>query len=328
MSLRLLSERQAKKAGTQQPRRKVTVKNMKLFISGGDCQPDPYVIEHGGKFYMYATHENGVQLYTGEDMLHFEYRGFCFSSPEEHAYWAPAVIYYGGSFWLYYSSMPAGSRNAHTEQIRVAVSDRPEGPFRLVKNLTVPFSIDPHVVKSGGELYIFYSVNDFESKRAGTLIVVDKMLSPTETACSPRVCVRATLDEEIFMRDRFFAGQNWHTIEGAFYFRDGDTHYLMYSGNCYENENYFVGYAVAEGHTDDLTKLDFVKFPDGGKTYSPLLRKNEQEEGTGHNSVLFTGGKYHMYYHARDIGASGRGDLRTARIRTVIPHGGILTLAD
>lgn len=95
-----------------------------------------------------------------------------------------------------------------------------------------PFSIDPHVVKSGNDLYIFYSLNDYDAKRAGTLIVLDKMKDPLEVENKPKVVVRATLDEEIFMKDRFKKGQHWHTIEGAYYFRKGDYHYILYSGNC------------------------------------------------------------------------------------------------
>ena len=42
--------------------------------------------------------------------------------------------------------------------------------------------------------------------------------------------VRPTMDEEIFMRDRFEKGKDWYTVEGAFYFRKGDWHYVTYSG--------------------------------------------------------------------------------------------------
>ena len=37
--------------------------------------------------------------------------------------------------------------------------------------------------------------------------------------------VRPTMDEEIFMRDRFEKGKDWYTVEGAFYFRKGDWHF-------------------------------------------------------------------------------------------------------
>ena len=142
----------------------------------------------------------------------------------------------------------------------------------------------------------------------------------------PRAGVRATLDEEIFLRDRFRKGQHWHTLEGAFYFREGDYHYLIYSGNCYENEYYYLGYAVAYGDESDLTKLNFRKYPDE-HTYAPLIAKNEWEEGTGHNSLIKYEGNYYVIYHARDRVPDDRirGDRRTARICRLIVDGEKLT---
>lgn len=36
---------------------------MKLIDIPGESQADPYIIESGGKFYVYATGETGVVLY-------------------------------------------------------------------------------------------------------------------------------------------------------------------------------------------------------------------------------------------------------------------------
>lgn len=263
---------------------------------------------------MYATHVEGVQLYVSQDMHNWEYKGFCYTREGEKEYWAPAVIEIEGKYYMYVSTMPTESDDVHLEQIQVAVSNTPDGEFKFVSDLTEPFSIDAHVVKSGDDLYMYYSVNDYEAERAGTLIVVDKMLSPIEMEGKPEIVVRATLDEEIFMRDRFKVGQHWHTLEGAFYFRKGNYHYLMYSGNCFENENYYLGYAVAYGDTFDLKELKFKKYPNE-ETYYPLLRKNEVEEGTGHNSLLEEDGRYFVFYHGRDINTRQEGmDIRTARI--------------
>lgn len=287
---------------------------MKLNIDQNRSQGDPYVIKANGKYYMYATHVEGVQLYVSDNMHDWDYKGFCYIREGQKEYWAPAVIELDGKFYMYVSTMPVESDDVHLEQIQVAVCDTPDGEFVFLNNLTEPFSIDAHVVKSGNDLYMFYSVNDYEAVRAGTLIVVDKMLSPTEMEGNPVLVVRATLDEEIFMKDRFKVGQHWHTLEGAFYFRKGNYHYVMYSGNCFENENYYLGYAVAYGDTFDLKELQFKKYPDE-ETYYPLLRKNDAEEGTGHNSVLEENGKYYVIYHGRDLNTRVIGsDVRTARI--------------
>ena len=287
---------------------------MKLNISQNRSQGDPYVIKYNKKYYMYATNSNGVQLYVSDNMHDWEYKGLCYIRVGHKEYWAPAVIELNNKFYMYVSTMETSDTDVHLQRIQVAVADKPDDVFTYVNELTAPFSIDPHVVLSNDELYMFYSVNDYEAERAGTLIVVDKMVSPFEMEGNPKIVVRATLDEEIFMMNRFREGQHWHTLEGAFYFRKGNYHYVTYSGNCFENENYYLGYAVAYGDTNDLRELNFKKYPDE-ETYFPILRKNEIEEGTGHNSILEDDGKYYLFYHGRDLNIEkSKNDKRTARI--------------
>ena len=291
---------------------------MKLRFSGnaaGRSQPDPYMFKAEGKYYIYATGRDGVQIYRADSPFgEWEYLGIGLSEEGCHEYWAPCVVPEGGRYYMYYSSFPSDSADVHEQAVKVAVSDRPDGGFRFVKTMLPPFSIDPHVVRSGGDWYIFYSVNDYTAERQGTYIVVDKMTDMLTAEGHPVPVVRPTMDEEIFRRDRFEKGKHWHTIEGAFYLRVGDDHFCMYSGNCYENEYYFVGYAHARGKEDDLRKLHFEKYPDE-HTYAPLLMRNAEESGTGHNSVLEEGGKYYIVYHGRDADAPAEGETRTARIR-------------
>lgn len=290
--------------------------DMKLNMIGGSSQGDPYVIASKGKYYMYVTGRDGVGLYVSSDLKTFEYRGICFSKEGEKEYWAPSVIELDGTYYMYLSYMGNEENDTHKEHLILATSVSPEGPFVYHNDLVEPFSIDAHVVQSGKGLYLFYSANDYEAKRAGTLIKLIKLKNPFETEGEGKVVVRATLDEEIFMKDRFKKGQHWHTLEGAFYFRKGDYHYLMYSGNCYQNENYYIGYAVAKGNTDDLLELSFHKYPNED-TYCPLIKKNEFESGTGHNSLLVKDGHYYVIYHGRDNNAQGKGDTRTARIAEI-----------
>ena len=287
---------------------------MKLNIEQNRSQGDPYVIKVKEEYYMYCTHNEGVHLYSSDDKINWKYRGLCFTKVDEKEYWAPAVIEINNKYYMYVSTMPINETNTHQQRILVAIADKPDEEFKFIKYILKPFSIDPHVVKSGNDLYIFYSLNDYDAKRAGTLIVLDKMKDPLEVENKPKVVVRATLDEEIFMKDRFKKGQHWHTIEGAYYFRKGDYHYILYSGNCFNSENYYIGYSVAKGNTDNLLDLDFKKYPNDNE-YHPLLRKNEFEEGTGHNSMIIENGHYYLIYHGRDYDTFTKNkDVRTARI--------------
>lgn len=300
---------------------------MKLNFDIKTSQADPYVICHNDLYYMYATGEDGVKLFISKDFLNWEYKGICYQKEGQKSYWAPCVICIDNKFYMYVSSMDKSSNDVHTQRICVATSEVPEGPFKFTNELLEPFSIDPHVVKSGDELYIFYSINDYEAERAGTLIVVDKLISPYQVEGKPHIVVRPTLDEEIFMENRFKVGQHWHTLEGAFYFRKGDYHYVMYSGNCYEKETYYLGYATCKSSSNDLRELDFKKYPNEN-IYCPLISKNEFEEGTGHNSVLDIADKTYVIYHGRDLDVdlSKPIDHRTARIAEISIDNDVLTV--
>lgn len=287
-------------------------------------QADPFLIKgQDGKFYMYVTGGDGVHAFMSDGLTdQYKHVGVVMTIEGRKEYWAPSVIYTRGRYYMYVSCIPCDTTDAHMQAMFVAESDSPVGPFVNAKQILEPFSIDSHVVENESGLFIFYSVNDYDAERAGTYVVVDRMLDPYTPEGKPVTVVKPTLDQEIFMRDRFKQGQHWHTLEGAFYFREGDYHYVIYSGNCYMNEYYYLGYAVAHTTETDLTKIKFEKYPDEN-TYSPLICKNSFEAGTGHNSVIKIDGEYYAIYHGRDKEKDVRlvGDDRTARICKLVLDG-------
>ena len=291
---------------------------MKLYQrKENDCAPlgqaDPYMIRaEDGRYYLYAS---GAHLFSSDGLKKgWRYDGVCLDAPGQKSVWAPSVIQIEGKYYMYYSSMPEADEGDHSQTMRVAVSDGPQGPFTYVKDLLPPFSIDPHVVETPSGLYMFYCNNDEKAERAGTFVLCDKMTDPCTLLGEPETVIVPTIDEEIFQRDRFRKGQHWHTIEGAFYFYHGGTHFLMYSGACYQNPTYFIGYSIAHGSEDaDLRKLRWEKVPDAA-TYAPLMCKNSFVEGVGHNSVIRDGGKYYVVYHGREYTGRAEEDTRVARI--------------
>lgn len=290
------------------------------------AQADPYMIKgEDGRYYMYATEG---QIYSSDKLFgEWKYEGIGLHMPGQKICWAPSVIYLDGKYYMYYSSMDEGSEEEHGHKLRVAVSEKPEGPFEYVKTILPPFAIDAHTVQTPSGLYLFYCNNDYEAERAGTRIYCDRLTDPLTVEGKPVCVVWPTLDEEIYMKDRFRKGQHWHTIEGAFYFYKDGIHYLMYSGACYQNPTYFIGYCTAKGPEDaDLRTLEWKKYPDEN-TYAPLLTKNEIAEGLGHNSVLYEDGKYYIVYHARDYGdIEKKEDTRSARIDELIVDDGKLSV--
>ena len=285
-------------------------------------QPDPYIIEADGLFYIYCTSPTGVQAYRSDNLTgEYEDIGKVLVIDGKKQFWAPSVIKINGKYYMYVSCMNEEEEDAHLQTMYVASSDSPEGPFINAKPLIKPFSIDSHVVQNESGLYIFYSTNDYSGDRIGTYICVDKMPDPEHVTGNPVPVVKPTLDEEIFIKNSD-GGKNWHTLEGAFYFKEGDYQFVIYSGNCYKSPYYYLGYAVAKTDETDLTKVKFKKHP-ADNVYAPLIARNDFEEGTGHNSVIKYNGEYYVVYHGRDKGeteADGE-DKRTARICKLIVNG-------
>lgn len=295
-------------------------------------QADPYILKSGGRYYIYTTGHDAIYAYRSDKLFDgWEFYGKVFEYTERvEGYWAPSVIELDGKFYMYNSFeylKDKGDKGGHHQAMFVSVADSPLGPFKNAKQILHPFSIDSHIVQNESGLYLFYSTNKFEGDRIGTYIVVDKMLDPFTPAGNPVTVVEPTLDEDIFRKDRYKKGQHWHTIEGAFYFKEGDWQYVMYSGNCYEQPTYYIGYARAKTNETDLTKIKFEKYPDEN-TYHPVLKANEFEEGTGHHSMIKENGQWYAVYHARDyddgLGANSF-DARNARICKLNVKDGIIT---
>lgn len=249
--------------------------------------PDPFVMRWCGKYYCYATDEAGVKISVSDDLVHWNECGYGIRDEAYRDYWAPSVFYTNGKFYMYYSNMPKEETDDHKEWLKVAVSDTPEGPFVWKKTFFDKFSIDSHPFVWNEKLYMFYSVNDWigsDDRIAGTVIVMDEMLSPYEFAGKPQPVLLPSLEQEIFQKNRFGDGRDWYTIEGAATVVHGNKCYLTYSANAYVNVDYFVGTAVAE-NKPDIRKMEWKKYPSDYE-WKPLLVKNEKVEGTGHNTIV------------------------------------------
>ncbi len=287
---------------------------MKLkFNVDGRFQPDPFIFEDGNKLYLYVTGIDGVDVYSSDDLFGvWQYEGVALRFEDYYEYWAPSVINYEGKYYMYFSSMKK-SEKSFFEFMQVAASASPIGPFTEPKVLYNRFSIDSHAVKTEEGLFLWYAENRTGVERDGTRVFIDKLIDPYTPANICREMIVPTFDTEKYTpscREDY----QWHTIEGAFWFKEGDWQYVMYSGGCFQDDTYHVGYASAKTDEQDLTKIDFIKNTNGD-TFAPILIKNDFEEGTGHNSVIKYKGEYYAIYHARDYAArSEYVEARTARI--------------
>lgn len=265
--------------------------------------PDPYVLRWCGRYYCYATDADGVKVSSSEDMVHWTWHGYAIQQAGRHDFWAPAVIYRNGTFYMYYSSNPVGEDDGNGEKMQLATARDPLGPFTWQKTLFPTFSIDAHPVVWNNEVYLFYSVNNWVGntrEAPGTCILVDKLIAPDRLEGRPAPVVLPSLPQEIYEKNRFGDGRDWYTIEGACFVPGPERSFLLYSANCYTDVNYYVGYSWAENKAD-LRDMDWHKHTLDG-SWAPLIRKNDQVEGTGHNTVAFAPNltDLWMVYHGRD----------------------------
>ncbi len=297
---------------------------MKLkFDIQNKSQPDPFIFEDNGKFYLYVTAKDGVEAYQSDDILgEWKYIGIVTEINEERKnYWAPSVIKIDETYYMYVSYQSKDG----WQEMRVFSSDSPKGIFKLERKLYNGFSIDSHVVKNDSGLFMFLALNNLDTDRVGTRVYVDKMLDPLTPENKPKEIIVPTFPQEKFT-PQCTPERDWYTIEGPFYFYENGWHYLMYSGGCYRDDTYHIGYATAKTDEQDLTKIDYIKsINDGG--FNPVIIKNDYEEGTGHHSVIKLDGEYYAVYHGRDYEKTNDKytERRTARICKLKVLDGVIT---
>lgn len=294
---------------------------MKLKIDATRSQADPFIFQDGDRFYLYVTGTDGVEAYSAQALFgEWKYEGIVAQVQDGKGYWAPCVIKIDETYYMYVSFV----LGEEFEYLYVFKASSPLGPFTCPKKLFNHFSIDPHAVQTESGLFLVYSIDDDNAEKAGTRIVIDRLLDPYTPEYKPVEKVVPTLPEE---KNTVKSGEkDWYTIEGGFWFTEGDWQYLMYSGGAYQLDEYHIGYTVAKTSEGDLRKVDFVKTTENG-SFAPVMIKNAEEEGTGHHSVIKWDGGYYAIYHARDYASNGAPTMRTARIaRLFVENGRIICL--
>src|SRR5215212_9984114 len=264
---------------------------------------DPFVMRHGRRFYAYGTNNVddapiAFEVLCSDDLIHWTSLGRALEpvdglSPKDH--WAPEVAECGGRFFMYFS---AGVDDTE-HRLRVALADRPEGPFNYDGAILTPdeqFAIDASPFRDDdGQWYLYYAHDVLDGDRPGTSIAVDRLVEMTRLERDPVDIVRATADWQLFKRQRAMYGSvyDWHTLEGPFTVKRRGRYWCLYSGGAWTGAGYGVTYAVA-----DSPLGPFVEPGEG-----PLLLRSRpgELEGPGHCSVVAgPDGADRIVYHAWD----------------------------
>lgn len=196
------------------------------------------------------------------------------------AVWAPSIVQKGKKYYLFFGANDI-QNNQELGGIGVAVSDRPEGPFRdhLGKPLVGQFyngaqPIDQFVFQDkDGQFYLLYG--------------------------GWRHCNIAKLNSDFTGFVPFADGTTFKEItpkgyvEGSFMFQKGKKYYFMWSEGGWTGPDYSVAYAVAD--------TPFGPFERIGK----ILQQDQSiATGAGHHSVIHVpkGDRWYIVYHRRPLG--------------------------
>ena len=263
--------------------------------------PDPFVLKFRGEYFAYCTDfwrdRSVFGVLRSRDLVNWTEVGGALEKLVGDApfYWAPEVVYANGKFYLYYSV-----GNEALMEMRVAVSDRPDGGFvdSGTKLTREDFAIDGHVfIDDDGQKYFFYATDFLAHSHIGTGTVVDRMKNFFTLEGNPRPVTRAKYDWQVYDPERKEkGGVRWHTVEGAFVLKRKGIYYEMFSGGNWQNITYGVSFAV----TDNIERdEEWTQFSDGEKTFPILRTIPEQVVGPGHNSVArgVNNREFYCVYH-------------------------------
>lgn len=294
---------------------------------------DPFVWRHEGRYYAVGTgpisespaageadfttytidgREMAIPLLTSEDLVHWKLHGGALVVPkfaQGAIFWAPEVACHEGRFYLYFSFATQGLNHS----LRVAVSDRPTGPYEdagalLPDTDPCPFAIDAHAFRDDdGQWYLFYARDflDFSGEvRPGTALVVDRLIDMTRLAGEPKTVLRARCEWQRFEANRSMYGEvfDWHTLEGPCVHKHHGIYYCTYSGGCYQGEGYGVDYGIARQVTGPYSDA-------GNESGARILRTLPGKViGPGHHSIVRGPDDQtdFIVYHAWDAAMTGR----------------------
>ena len=280
---------------------------------------DPFVLLHGGKYYMYATSApDGFKVWSADNIDgEWKDEGYCYKATEEcfgfRNFWAPEVrLRFDGKLVMHYT---ARWKEKDSLRIGVAVSDSPLGPFKDADTGKPMFdfgwaAIDAHCfTDDDGKSYLYYvrdvSENIRDGIRYSDIYVSELNKDLTQIITEPKIALEPSQDWE--MRQ----SKDWRWNEGPFVHKHDGKYYLMYSANCFDCKFYGVGYAVANSPLGPFVKAE----------ENPILEYDERMSGPGHNA-LFTdkAGNLINAFHIHTFADKPSGNRRACFCRVRIKH--------
>ena len=259
-----------------------------LTLENGIFQADPTIFYDNGYYYLYGTNGDGdkqlgFKVYRSEDLKQWvgpigAKAGFALVKEDvfgTKGFWAPQVWSEQGKFYMAYTA---------DEQIAIAISDSPMGPFKQVIAKTLidgGKQIDPYVFRdSDGKKYLFH-VRLVEGNRIFVAELKDDYSGIKKETL--KECLHA---EKAWENT---AGSTWSVSEGPTVVKQGNHYYMFYSANDFRNKDYAVGVAVADNVYGPWKKIET----------NPLLSQHTSGfAGSGHGDLFQKGQQWYYICHS------------------------------
>lgn len=245
---------------------------------------DPFVLYDDGLYYAYGTGSNTIPYATSTDLKTWELGGDALVHTDSYGddwFWAPEVVKVAdGRYLMFYTAK---------ERVCIAESDSPRGPFKMVEN--TPFfpdvmNIDNSLfIDDDGTPYMYFDINDDDRFLRVCVVRLTPDMTDIEPGFEPVECIERSQDWE-----------KEKVNEGSYVTKYGDTYYMTYSGNGYDNPRYGLGVATAKSPLGPWTKYEG----------NPIFQFPENEEvgrleGVGHSSNFRDAdGNLRITFHAHN----------------------------
>ncbi len=254
---------------------------------------DPEAVVFGHEYWIYPTYsapydqQTFMDAFSSRDLVHWTKHSHVLDLADvswgRRALWAPAVVHKDGRYYLFF-----GANDVHPGEvggIGVAVSDKPQGPFKdalgrpligEIVNGAQP--IDQYVFRDDdGEYYMYYGGWGH--------------------------CNMVRLSQDLLHVIPFNDGSTYREVtpkgyvEGPFMLKRGGKYYFMWSEGGWGGPDYSVAYAISDS--------PFGPFNRVGKI---LQQDPKIATGAGHHSVIKVPGRdeYYIVYHRRPLGETDR----------------------
>jgi len=269
---------------------------------------DPFILKTSDdSYYLYCTSApNGFYCWKSKDLVNWSGKKMCFIKESDawcaDSFWAPEVVEYNNQYYMYYTA-----RNIEGSlRIGLAISDKPEGPFKDVHNKPLfdfgYAAIDANVlIDKDGSKYLYFSRDCSENETGGIRKseIYGVSLSDDMLSIEGEPVLLITPEQKW---EKVSVNPLWN--EGPEILLQDGIYYLTYSANYFADQSYSVGYATSSSPLGPYKKAE----------NNPILTSGLSKtiSGPGHHSFTRSPDDTELWmaYHSHTNPAEGGGNRK------------------